>query len=114
MLVKYRESSYSVDTKYDGINSQDDDFTFNVLLTDSQEQAHVTVRHSVINYRLAASEDALPEADTTVRAPKVAFVEMINAKATTEAIQIEGDREQFVSFLKNTDTFTRDFAIVLP
>ncbi|MGI6695028.1 MAG: alkyl/aryl-sulfatase [Christensenellales bacterium] len=100
--------------KYDGIKSQDDDFTFNVLLTDSQEQAHVMVRHSVINYRLAASEDALPEADTTVRAPKVAFVEMINAKAATEAIQIEGDCEQFVSFLENTDTFTRDFAIVLP
>jgi hypothetical protein len=29
-----------------------------------------SINHSVINYRLADSEDALPEADIIVRAPK--------------------------------------------
>lgn len=100
--------------KYDGIKCQDDDFTFNVKLTDSLEQAHVMVRNSVINYRLADAENALPEADITISAAKLGFVKMLNTKALTDETQIEGDSEQFVSFLENTDTFTRDFGIVLP
>lgn len=100
--------------KYDGIKCQDDDFTFNVKLTDSLEQAHVMVRNSVINYRLADAENALPEADITISAAKLGFVKMLNTKALTDKTQIEGDSEQFVSFLENTDTFTRDFGIVLP
>jgi alkyl sulfatase BDS1-like metallo-beta-lactamase superfamily hydrolase len=100
--------------KYDGIKCQDDDFTFNVKLTDSLEQAHVMVRNSVINYRLADAENALPEADITISAAKLGFVKMLNTNALTDETQIEGDSEQFVSFLENTDTFTRDFGIVLP
>ena len=100
--------------KYDGIKSQDDDFTFNVHLTDSLEQAHVFIRHSVINYRMADSKDALPAADISVSASKLEFAKMIFTKTVTEAIKLEGDREQLITFLNNTDTFTRDFGIVLP
>ena len=100
--------------KYDGIKSQDDDFTFNVHLTDSLEQAHVFVRHSVINYRMADAKDALPAADISVSAAKLEFVKMVFTKAVSEAVDVEGDREQLITFLENTDTFTRDFGIVLP
>jgi alkyl sulfatase BDS1-like metallo-beta-lactamase superfamily hydrolase len=100
--------------KYDGIKSQDDDFTINVHLTDSLEQAHVFVRHSVINYRMADSKDALPAADISVSATKLEFAKMVFTKAVTEAVNVEGDREQLISFMENTDTFTRDFGIVLP
>lgn len=99
---------------YDGIKSQEDDFTFNVILTDSLEQAHVIVRHSVINYRIADAEDVLPEADITVSASKIDFVKMVNTKVISEEVNIEGDREQFTAFIENTDIFTRDFGIVLP
>ena len=99
---------------YDGIKSQEDDFTFNVILTDSLEQAHVIVRHSVINYRVADAEDVLPEADITVSASKIDFVKMVNTKVISEEVNIEGDREQFTAFIENTDIFTRDFGIVLP
>lgn len=100
--------------KYDGINSQDDNFTFNVLLTDSLEQAHVTVRHSVVNYRLMNDSKALPEADITVSAPKFDFVQMVGTKVINDSVHIEGNRGLLVEFLQKTDTFTRDFSIVLP